>query len=66
MAKVYKTIALLEKDYERIAYRPAKKGELIIAYPNMFTGFDETCVTVRKVSHDMKYIYSSILKKKEK
>lgn len=61
---LYKTLNELLKDYEQVAYRPAKKGELIITTPNMFSGSDENMLGVSKCSSDMRYVYARIVVKK--
>ena len=64
--QLYNTLAELLEDYEEIAYRPAKKGEMIITHPNMFTGSNENILSVSICSSDMKLVYSRIVRKKWK
>jgi hypothetical protein len=62
--KNYNTLDELLKDYEQIAYRPAKRGDSIITTPNMMTGSNENVLSVNKVSFNHKYIYSRIVRKR--
>lgn len=61
---MYNTIEELLKDFEQIAYRPAKKGDLVITTPNVKTGANENVLSVNKVSTNHKYIYSRIVQKR--
>lgn len=63
---LYNTLAELLEDYEEIAYRPAKKGEMIITHPNMFTGSNENILSVSICSSDMKWLYCRIVRKNGK
>lgn len=62
----YESLKDLLMDYDEVAYRPGKKGELIVSHPRMFTGSRENVLSVHKLSRNMKYIYCRILKKKNK
>ncbi len=65
-AKLYNTLTELLEDYEEVAFRPGKRGELIVTHPNMMTGSNENVLSVSRCSSNMKYLYCRIVKEKKK
>lgn len=64
--KTYNTLAELLVDYEEVKFGLAKKGQLIVTHPNMFTGSNENVLSVARCSSNMKYIYARIVKPRKK